>query len=125
MVESVVFRKLVERLTYSWENRIGIVRNRPARHRSRKLTNCVNRCHANENGRMPKHATVKYGRYWTPNSAENTEKTMVGDPSGALCVARWGEIRELIAVCDDLPDDVKRALIEVGDATTHVVRSHS
>jgi hypothetical protein len=72
VVESVVFRKLVERLTYSWENRIGIVRNRPARHRSRKLTNCVNRCHANENGRMPKHATVKYGRYWTRTSFPKT-----------------------------------------------------
>jgi len=36
-------------------------RSRP---RSRKSTNQVNHCHAKKNGRMPKHATVKYGQYW-------------------------------------------------------------
>lgn len=49
----------------------------------------------------------------------------VVQPGGAICGARWGEIRELIAVCDDLPDEVKQILIEAGDRTTLETRSHS
>ena len=68
---------------------------------------------------------VMNGRYWTPNDAENTEKTAIGEQSGALCGARWGDIRDWIAVCDDLPDDVKKRLIEAGDRATLEVGSRS
>ena len=42
---------------------------------------------------------------------ENVDLSLSGAPGGAT----WGEIRGLIARCDDLPEDVRGRLVALGD----------
>ena len=46
---------------------------------------------------------------------ENAGETALGCGGGAPGGATWSEIRGLIARCEDLPEDVRASLVEVGD----------
>lgn len=50
------------------ENRCGTARIQAASTRRPKTHQPVTRCQTKKNGRMPKHATVKVGRYWIRTS---------------------------------------------------------
>ncbi len=43
----------------------------------------------------------------------NADSASSGAPGGAM----WSEIRDLIAKCEDLPEDVQAQLVKLGDAS--------
>jgi len=61
----------------------------------------------------------------TRTPSENPGETAIPVGGGAKCGARWGEIRELVAACVDLPETIRQQLVKLGDMELIALQSTS